>query len=212
MAELLLEFPDAVTDDSGVVYRAQACGAPMTDGLWEGWIEFVPLEGGTPIRTPRETTQPNRVDAVYWATGLSPVYLEGALTRALDAVAGSVPRTDALATPSGAAPRTRTKEARTPGARARPGGTRTRARATASPRGPRARRHQASSAQSERLVDTAADIDFGPDGNGEARRGAAAFDAAAAEALFETPARPPDRSRPMRPTRPAVLDPYSVYE
>ena len=32
----------------------------------------------------RETTQPNRTDAEYWATGLTRVYLEGALDRALN--------------------------------------------------------------------------------------------------------------------------------
>jgi hypothetical protein len=55
----------------------------MPDGLWEGWIEFIPTDGGAPLRSRRETTQPNRDDAVYWATGLTPVYLEGALERAL---------------------------------------------------------------------------------------------------------------------------------
>jgi hypothetical protein len=55
----------------------------MPDGLWEGWIEFVPIDGGLPIRSPRETTQPNYTDAKYWASGLTPVYLEGALKRAL---------------------------------------------------------------------------------------------------------------------------------
>jgi hypothetical protein len=56
----------------------------MDDGLWQGWIEFTPLGGGAPIRSGRETTQPNRSDLVYWATGLSAVYLEGALKRAID--------------------------------------------------------------------------------------------------------------------------------
>jgi hypothetical protein len=55
----------------------------MSDGAWQGWIEFVPIDAGVPVRTPRETTQPNRTDTQYWATGLSPVYLEGALARAL---------------------------------------------------------------------------------------------------------------------------------
>ena len=36
------------------------------------------------LRSPRETTQPNRQDVEYWATGLTPVYLEGALRRALN--------------------------------------------------------------------------------------------------------------------------------
>jgi hypothetical protein len=83
MAEVLAEFSQPILGDDGVVYRAQVAGAAMPDGLWEGWIEFIPVAGGTPLRTPRETTQPNRRDAVYWATGLTAVYLEGALDRAL---------------------------------------------------------------------------------------------------------------------------------
>lgn len=83
MAQLLLEYPDAVTSDAGKNYRARACGADRNDGKWEGWIEFIPADGGTPIRSSRETTQPNREDTVYWATGLTPVYLEGALRRTL---------------------------------------------------------------------------------------------------------------------------------
>jgi hypothetical protein len=83
MAEVLARFPDVVKQANGVGYTAQACGAPGADGLWEGWIEFAPLGGGTPIRSPRETTQPNRTDALYWASGLGVVFLEGALQRAL---------------------------------------------------------------------------------------------------------------------------------
>jgi hypothetical protein len=84
MAEVLTEFSEPLVGANGIAYRAQATGAPMPDGLWEGWIEFIPIAGGTPLRTSRETTQPNRGDAVYWATGLTPVYLEGALDRALN--------------------------------------------------------------------------------------------------------------------------------
>jgi hypothetical protein len=83
MAEVLEEFSEPISGGNGIVYRAQVTGAEMADGLWEGWIEFIPVAGGTPLRTPRETTQPNRRNAVYWATGLTPVYLEGALERAL---------------------------------------------------------------------------------------------------------------------------------
>jgi hypothetical protein len=86
MAEVLVQFEQVVVGDDGAKYYAQACGAPMPDGLWEGWIEFVPTDGGTPLRSQRETTQPNRGDAVYWATGLTPVYLEGALKRTLTPV------------------------------------------------------------------------------------------------------------------------------
>jgi hypothetical protein len=81
MAEVLTRFSHPIRDGAEV-FRVQACGAPMSDGRWAAWIEFIPLDGGRPLRSPRETTQPNRTDAEYWATGLSPVYLEGALQRA----------------------------------------------------------------------------------------------------------------------------------
>lgn len=84
MAEVLSQFTTILRDSDGVRYRAQACGAPMEDGKWQGWLEFSPLDGGAPIRSGRETTQPNRVDTVYWASGLTAVYLEGALERALN--------------------------------------------------------------------------------------------------------------------------------
>jgi hypothetical protein len=84
MAEVLARFSDHVADDEGRAYRAQACGAPNADGLWDGWIEFMPLDGGPAVRSPRETTQPNGRDAAYWASGLTAIYLEGALARALN--------------------------------------------------------------------------------------------------------------------------------
>jgi hypothetical protein len=85
MAETLVLFRNHRISRDGIVYEARACGGELSNGRWQGWIEFVPLDDGLPLRTPRETTQPNRVDLEYWATGLTPVYLEGALGRALDA-------------------------------------------------------------------------------------------------------------------------------
>ena len=96
MAEVLAQFADPVVDEHGRAYRAQAVGGPMPDGMWEGWIEFMPLGGGRPIHTARETTQPNKKDTVYWASGLTAVYLEGALGRALNPL---VRRTPAAAEP-----------------------------------------------------------------------------------------------------------------
>jgi hypothetical protein len=86
MAEVLTEFEASVRDASGREYLARACGRECADGHWEGWLEFVPLDGGVVVRSSRETTQPNRVDTEYWATGLTPIYLEGALRRALQPV------------------------------------------------------------------------------------------------------------------------------
>jgi hypothetical protein len=83
VAEVLVEFTEAVTSEDGKNYTARACGSEMPDGMWQGWVEFVPLGAGDAIRSARETTQPNRQDTVYWATGLTPIYLEGALRRTL---------------------------------------------------------------------------------------------------------------------------------
>ena len=84
MAEVLVEYGEAITAEDGRNYTARAVGSPMPDGKWQGWLEFVPLGDGDPVRSSRETTQPNRADTEYWATGLTYVYLEGALHRALN--------------------------------------------------------------------------------------------------------------------------------
>jgi hypothetical protein len=86
MPEMFTEFEASVRDESGREYVARACGRECDDRHWEGWLEFVPLDGGAVVRSARETTQPNRVDTEYWATGLTPIYLEGALHRALEPV------------------------------------------------------------------------------------------------------------------------------
>jgi hypothetical protein len=82
VARVLIRFPEKLAGSDGVLYTGRACAAP-SGHIWEGWIEFVPVTRGRVISTPRETTQPNLQDALYWATGLSRVYLEGALVRAL---------------------------------------------------------------------------------------------------------------------------------
>lgn len=83
MAEVLVEFDATIRAEDGGTYTAQACGAADERGLWHGWIEFTPADGGEPVRTPQETTQPNRPDLEYWAGGLTAAYLEGALERAV---------------------------------------------------------------------------------------------------------------------------------
>ena len=83
MAETLLQFRHQIAGPDGAWYDARACGGPTGNGTWHGWIEFVPIDGGEPLHSPRETTQPNRIDTEYWATGLTQVYLEGSLRRAL---------------------------------------------------------------------------------------------------------------------------------
>lgn len=82
--EILFEFEKTVTGSDGATYRARACGHERDDGKWEAWLEFVSVDGAVVRRTGRETTQPRRSDIVYWTTGISPVFLEGALGRSTE--------------------------------------------------------------------------------------------------------------------------------
>ena len=84
MAQTLFRFDAPVTRGDGRQYTVQACGRERDNGQWEAWLEFRNIETGEVLRTQRETTQPNQKDAAYWATGLSAVYLQGALDRILN--------------------------------------------------------------------------------------------------------------------------------
>jgi hypothetical protein len=81
MSEVVHVF-DARINLDGVPYVAQVAARP-NGHIWEGWIEFVALDGSDARRTPRETTQPDRAAMEYWATGISATYLEGALARTI---------------------------------------------------------------------------------------------------------------------------------
>lgn len=82
MAEVLASFAAPVRDDLGSYY-ARAVGRHADDGMWEGWIEFVPVNGGSDVLVSGiESRQPEHQHLAYWATGLTQVYLEGALNRA----------------------------------------------------------------------------------------------------------------------------------
>ena len=81
MAEILALFDHPIQDHFGT-YRSRVVGREAPDGMWEGWIEFVPMGHGDLLVSGVESRQPEREHLVYWATGLTPVYLEGALARA----------------------------------------------------------------------------------------------------------------------------------
>ena len=94
MAEVLATFTTPVRDEFGE-YFARAVGRPAPDHRWEGWIEFVPADGsGDVLVSPIESRQPQRVHLAYWATGLTQVYLEGALGRARHPVTIRIPVMD----------------------------------------------------------------------------------------------------------------------
>jgi hypothetical protein len=98
MAEVLFQFDTPVRGADGPSYLPRACGRETEDKLWEGWIEFLPDDGSAVLGSRRETLQPNREALLYWSTGLTPVYLEGALARTLE------PRRPAAAAPLPAVP------------------------------------------------------------------------------------------------------------
>ena len=83
MAELLQEYASTVTGPDDTSYIVRSYGEERLDGTWIGWLEFYPTDLRKPVlRTDQETSQPNRTAVEYWATGLEPVYFEGAFERA----------------------------------------------------------------------------------------------------------------------------------
>jgi hypothetical protein len=67
----------------GLTYRPRAFGDQQPDGRWDGWLVFFPVSGGRAIASDRETTQATLNDVAVWASSVTPVYLEGALARAI---------------------------------------------------------------------------------------------------------------------------------
>lgn len=106
MAQTLIRFDTPVTRE-GRHYRAHACGRERENGQWEAWLEFEDMTSGEILRSQRETTQPNQTDAAYWATGLTPVYLQGSLDRILHLPRHKVPEPVAPPFFDGPAPRRR---------------------------------------------------------------------------------------------------------
>jgi len=83
MTDLMMQFPEAVADARGV-FHPRAMARERDDGSWEAWLEFVPDDAEASIGyiTPIETHQRDRVTMERWASGLTRVYAEGALSRA----------------------------------------------------------------------------------------------------------------------------------
>jgi len=82
-AYLVHALGDQVRDSAGRLYDVFVYGEELADGTCEGWLEFSPRTAGLPAkRTGRETTQPDRDALEHWATGLEPLYLDGAFSRA----------------------------------------------------------------------------------------------------------------------------------
>jgi len=76
------DYADVLEDLVAKRYRAWAIGRIRSDGMWEGWIEFIDLADDERLKTGIETMQSSERAFRYWAAGISPVYLDGAFRRA----------------------------------------------------------------------------------------------------------------------------------
>jgi hypothetical protein len=81
MSDLIGIVSDRYRSRDGRDFTVQARGA-ASGHVWYGWLAFLPFDDRSVLETDRETTQPNRAALEYWARGLEPLYLDGALERA----------------------------------------------------------------------------------------------------------------------------------
>jgi hypothetical protein len=84
MPEVITGFQTAIVSPRGDEYYVQVLAEQLASGLWEAWLEFVPVDDALDaLLTKTETTQPTRDDVVHWAEILSETYLKGAFGRAM---------------------------------------------------------------------------------------------------------------------------------
>jgi len=81
LPEVIHSFAEPYRAVDGVVYDVCVVGRQRTDGTWVAWLEFTDTNGRV-LPTDRETTQSSAEQVKYWAEGLQPTYLDGALARA----------------------------------------------------------------------------------------------------------------------------------
>jgi hypothetical protein len=83
MEQLLQQFEAPIRDANGNLYVVYLYGRERLSDTWQGWLVFERRRDSVRFATPVETTQPNAQAIVYWATGLTATYFDGALQRAL---------------------------------------------------------------------------------------------------------------------------------
>lgn len=83
MDRLLQQFEHQVRDSAGSVFNIYLYGRSRPHDTWQGWLVFERLPDGPRFSTDVETTQSSAESILYWATGLTDAYFEGALQRAL---------------------------------------------------------------------------------------------------------------------------------
>ena len=82
MSDVLHTFRGPIEDGRGA-FHGRVVGRQAGDGTWEGWLEFAPASDAESLLvTEVESRQQTHMQLLRWATGLTPVYAEGALHRA----------------------------------------------------------------------------------------------------------------------------------
>jgi hypothetical protein len=83
MPEIIADLETTVVSPQTGEYYLQVVAEQLPSGLWEGWLEFVPLADDQDVLlTDTETTQSSREDVERWSATLTPVYVQGAFARA----------------------------------------------------------------------------------------------------------------------------------
>ena len=83
MDTLFQQFERPIADNNGDAFLVFVQGRSRPHDTWEGWLVFERQRDARRFATPVETTQPDANAILYWASGLTDTYLEGALERAL---------------------------------------------------------------------------------------------------------------------------------
>ena len=81
MDTLLQTFDAPFTGPEGELYDVQLYGRSRPGDTWQGWIVFARRDGTT-YATDVETTQSSADGVLYWASGLSSTFFDGAFERA----------------------------------------------------------------------------------------------------------------------------------
>jgi hypothetical protein len=89
VSEINADLTKTVISPNGHEYRVRMAGEQLPDGIWEAWLEFIPIDDSLDVLLTRtETTQPSQADVVRWSDTLTDVYIQGAFTRAVSASNG----------------------------------------------------------------------------------------------------------------------------
>jgi DNA-directed RNA polymerase subunit M/transcription elongation factor TFIIS len=84
LREIIAALGRTIVSPNGHTYEVQLSGEQRSDGQWEAWLEFIPVDESLAfLLTNTETTHPTREDVVRWSATLTDGDIHGALARAV---------------------------------------------------------------------------------------------------------------------------------